>query len=367
MNSPRASRACGADARAPLAPFADPVDYALLNDWQQAIPLVERPYEAMGAAIGIPGAEVRARLAAAIADGRVSRVGATFGAGVGAGLLCAMRVAPARLAEAAAIVDAHPAVNHDYERAHAWNLWFVVTGPDAAHVERTVTGLEQRLARPILRLPMIESYRIDLGFDLVHDAGDPVHARASAADERDARVARGAGRARACVERALRPLAAALERGVPLVERPYAALGTPLGLDDATVRATIAAWRASGVLRRFGVIVRHHELGLAANAMLVIDVHDRDPADVGRRLAAQPGVNLCYRRARAPQWPYDVYCMFHGRARDEVQARIERALDACGLADAPHEVLHTVRRFKQTGSRYFADVMPVHEAIGAAS
>lgn len=36
----------------------------------------------------------------------------------------------------------------------------------------------------------------------------------------------------------------------------------------------IERWLAEGLIRRLGVVVRHHELGLDANAMCVWDVPD---------------------------------------------------------------------------------------------
>jgi hypothetical protein len=46
--------------------------------------------------------------------------------------------------------------------------------------------------------------------------------------------------------------------------------------------------------------------------------------------------------------------MVHGRERGAVQTLTERALAAAGAAGLPHATLFCVRRFKQTGGRYFA-------------
>ena len=62
------------------------------------------------------------------------------------------------------------------------------------------------------------------------------------------------------------PLAALVEDGLPLVERPYATWAARLGVPEARVLDTLQRWLAQGTLRRFGVVVRHHELGYTANA-----------------------------------------------------------------------------------------------------
>lgn len=150
-----------------------------------------------------------------------------------------------------------------------------------------------------------------------------------------------------------RRLLAALEDGLPLVARPYAALGAALDLSEATVIERLKALGDAGVIRRFGVIVRHHELGYRANAMTVFDVPDDQVGPAAAILARLPFVTLCYRRPRRPpRWPYNLFCMIHGRDRSAVEALIGEASLTAGLADAPRAVLFSRRRFKQAGARY---------------
>jgi hypothetical protein len=82
-------------------------------------------------------------------------------------------------------------------------------------------------------------------------------------------------------------------------------------------------------------------------------VPDEQVAEYGRRLAAAPGVTLCYRRERAmPHWRYNLYCMIHGKSREEVQARRDQLAQLLELDAMPHRVLFSLRRFKQCGARY---------------
>jgi len=144
-----------------------------------------------------------------------------------------------------------------------------------------------------------------------------------------------------------------IERGLPLVSRPYAELAERIGLGEAEVIARIAQLQQDGVIRRLGVIVRHHELGYQANAMVVWDVPDDLVDEIGRRVAARPEVTLCYRRPRRPpDWPYNFYCMIHGRDRKTVRRAIASVGIDCGLADMPQATLFSRRRFKQRGARY---------------
>lgn len=151
-------------------------------------------------------------------------------------------------------------------------------------------------------------------------------------------------------------LLAALQPGLPLSARPYAEIGTRLGLAEDEAIARIAALIDAGVVRRFGIVVRHHEIGYAANAMVVWDVPDEQVSELGRCLAGFDFITLCYRRPRRlPEWRYNLYCMIHGRSREAVLANLEWMVNRCGLSSLPHEVLFSCRRFKQHGARYFKE------------
>lgn len=148
-------------------------------------------------------------------------------------------------------------------------------------------------------------------------------------------------------------LLTALKDGLPLTPRPYAAVGARLGLSGEEVIDRLRALKADGTLKRFGVVVRHHELGYRANAMTVWDVPDSRVRDAGQRLAALDFVTLCYRRPRRPpRWPFNLFAMIHGRDRERVESLVAQASWLAGLDDCPREILFSKRRFKQRGAYY---------------
>ena len=315
---------------------------SLVNEWQRDFPLDPRPFDSIAADCGLPCADVLETYSQLLAEGAISRIGGVFGLNAGgAGLLCAMTVPREQVGEVAARINAEPGVNHNYEREHALNLWFVATAPDRDAVWRLLARIEAATGFAVIGLPMLRAYRIDLGFDL--NSG-----QRSGLPERDR--PRSAGRP---VPAHLKPLAARLESGLPIEDRPYRAIGADFGFGEDAVIGVLQRWTTDGTLRRFGVIVRHHELGWASNAMVVFSLPEDRVDAAGARLAAQPGVHLCYRRERGAGWPYDLYCMLHGRSRAELNALIDGAIRSSGLAQVPHEILFTARRFKQTGGRYF--------------
>ena len=139
----------------------------LLDRYQQGLPLSTTPYADMAAALEIEETEVLTALRRLQELGVISRVGPVFRPhAVGASTLAAMAVPDERLDEVAAIVSSFAAVNHNYEREHRFNLWFVATAADAEELEQVLESIEGLTNIKVMPLPMLEDYHIDLGFDL---------------------------------------------------------------------------------------------------------------------------------------------------------------------------------------------------------
>jgi DNA-binding Lrp family transcriptional regulator len=145
----------------------------------------------------------------------------------------------------------------------------------------------------------------------------------------------------------------AIQRGLPLLSRPYAAVAEQLGCSEEAVIQRITEFQQGGIIKRLGVVVRHRELGYRANAMVVWDVPDEEVAELGRCLSGFEFVTLCYRRPRRlPQWSYNLFCMIHGKDREAVLEKFNLMVTSCGLEDMPKDVLFSRRRFKQRGAIY---------------
>ncbi len=145
----------------------------LLNDFQHGLPLVSRPFKQVADKLGTTEEVVLETLAALQAQGFVSRVGAVFRANsIGASTLAAMAVPEDRLEEVAQRVNGYTQVNHNYQRDHHFNLWFVVTAEHENAVRDVLDDIEQHTGITVLYLPMLEDYHIDLGFELQFTAGN---------------------------------------------------------------------------------------------------------------------------------------------------------------------------------------------------
>ena len=305
----------------------------LANAWQRGFPLVSRPFADIGFKHETSEQAIIDHFRSLKNQGILDRIGPVFRPNVaGASTLAAMAAPESDLERVAALVSRHEGVNHNYEREHRYNLWFVVTGPDERAVQWTLSCIEYATGLRALRLPLLEEFHIDLGFDLETRAaprGEPAAATPLLPEERK--------------------LVPSFAPGLPLVPRPYAGLG----LDEDAAIATLGRWLEAGVVRRIGAVVRHRRLGYTANAMVVWEVPEAEVAALGRRAASDPAVTLCYRRARAlPEWPYNLYCMVHGRERARVLHEVKRLGSQHGLGAFPHAVLFSRRCFSQRAARY---------------
>lgn len=149
----------------------DTVDQQLINHYQRNLPVCERPYREMADTLGISEDEVISRLAVLQQQQVLSRVGPVFEhSQAGASLLAAVAAPVEQIDLVAARINSAPGVNHNYAREHLYNLWFVMTAPDEDTLDEWLDELEHQLKLPILRLPMVEGYHIDLGFDIDWDA-----------------------------------------------------------------------------------------------------------------------------------------------------------------------------------------------------
>jgi DNA-binding Lrp family transcriptional regulator len=144
----------------------------LLNEYQHGMPLTESPYADMAKqlekfAISTNEQEVINCLKDLQERGFISRVGAVLKPQkVGSSTLAAVAAPEQRIQEVADIISAYTEVNHNYQREHDYNIWFVVTAQTQEQVLQVIESIEKKTGLSVLNLPMEEDFHIDLGFPL---------------------------------------------------------------------------------------------------------------------------------------------------------------------------------------------------------
>ncbi len=157
----------------------------------------------------------------------------------------------------------------------------------------------------------------------------------------------------------------AIQAGLPLVPEPYAQVAVELGISEEETLLRIRRLRDCRLFKRFGVIVRHRELGYRANAMVVWNIPNQQLESIGQQLSQQDAVTLCYSRPRRlPDWPFNLFSMIHGHDQASVRIKLQQLIEACSLQDIQHNVLFSKRRFKQRGACYLRHSTPGHVVHG---
>ncbi|MDE3096033.1 MAG: AsnC family transcriptional regulator [Chloroflexota bacterium] len=144
----------------------DDTDRLLLNNLQGDFPVTHRPYADVAGRLGLTEDEVLRRLRRLVETGALSRFGTILNAPQlgGERTLAAMRVPADRFEEVAAFVNGLDAISHNYERAHDFNMWFVISSEDEADIARTIAAIERETGLAVINLPTVEEYFVDLRF-----------------------------------------------------------------------------------------------------------------------------------------------------------------------------------------------------------
>jgi len=334
----------------------------IINSYQKSFPLCSAPFKEIANQCHCEELDVINAVKELNSHNILSRLGPVFDhKKAGASTLAAIAVPEEQLDKIAGIVNQFEQVNHNYAREHHYNLWFVVTAKNPIELNKALIDIELLTGFHVLVLPMEASYHIDLSFKINFDNQSkenqehsynitPVQAtkaikKANLANHQQAN------------------LRSILEKGLQLVSNPYQQLAEQLNLKESQVVGQIALWQQEGLIKRFGLVVKHRQLGYVANAMVVWNIADENVDAIAGQLSKRDEISLCYRRPRRlPDWPYNLFCMIHGQSRAEVEEQIKTISQELNLTAIEKDVLFSYKAYKQNGARYSAASTSSHSA-----
>ncbi len=142
----------------------DELERRIVNGLQGGFPLCPRPYAAAAQALGLAEKELIERIGKLLSEGTLTRFGPMFDAERlgGAFTLCAMSVPQADFERVAQLVNAHPEVAHNYERAHRFNLWFVLAAAERTRLFKVIQAIEAETGYAVIDLPREREYFVEL-------------------------------------------------------------------------------------------------------------------------------------------------------------------------------------------------------------
>lgn len=327
----------------------DPRTAAILDRLQEHLPLVPRPFRSVAEELGLSERDILDCLAEQRRAGVVRQVSAIFDTralGYQSSLVAA-RYPADRLDAAAAVINRHPGVSHNYRRDHEFNLWYTIAVPPARPLEADVEELHRASGAISSRLlPTIRTYKIGVRFALgkAHGTSAGASPRGHGHGRKDA----GPVPLTQTDIQAIR----ALQDDLEAVERPFDAPARQRGFSSAEdLLVAGEALRASGAMRRLSAVLHHRQAGFNANGMVAWRATPEECDVAGPVMAANPGVSHCYQRPAYPDWPYTLFTMIHGQSRDEVQETIEQLREASDLSD--YRTIYSTHEYKKVRVRYF--------------
>lgn len=337
-----------AQSQAPPAPERDLdlLDRKLLNLLQSKFPLVERPYLEIGKGLNLSESEVLERIGRLRQKHVLRQIGAIFDTRkLGyKSTLVAMQFPPERLAKGAQVINEHPGVSHNYERNHAYNLWFTLAVPPDESIEATVADMAQRSGALAYRiLPTLRFFKVGVNFDMVTQSGnsnEEVIGR-TPSNERNA-VALSDFEIAVIKE---------LQEDLPGEPAPFTPMAQRLGITLEQLFGYAEDFMKRGLMRRYSAVLHHRRAGFRANAMCVWRVPEERAQEVGAVMAQSPKVSHCYQRPTYEDFPYSHYTMLHATTPEQCEEIAKEISRATGIRD--YLMLFSTREFKKTRVRYF--------------
>lgn len=144
----------------------------------------------------------------------------------------------------------------------------------------------------------------------------------------------------------------ALQSGMPISERPFLKISQELDMTEAELISQIERMKASGLIRRVGLVPNHYAIGYTSNLMTVWDINDSDIDQVGETVGALDFVSHCYQRPRhLPDWPYNFFAMVHGKSEEEANNKMKQISQLIEDSCRQYTSLKSTKILKKTGLR----------------
>ncbi len=340
----------------------DEVDQRLLNALQAGIALVRRPFVNIAETVGIGEDEVLARMQVLKDAGIIRQVSAIFDTrALGyESTLVAASYPDELLFDAAAVINGHPGVSHNYRRTHNFNMWFTLALEPGSRLslEETLDILARETGATSMRiLPTITLYKINVQLDMTGDSGNVARVEPVPAPQR------GDGKPPTDEDRAAILI---LQQDLPLVPAPFDAWADAAGIDPDDLIAKAQEMQDRTIMRRFAAVLNHRKAGFGANGMAVWKVPADSVDDFGSRMATFKSVSHCYERPTYDDWPYSLFTMVHAKSKDACEETIAALAAEAGLADDDYAVLYSTFEFKKVRLKYYSPEYRAWEDIAIA-
>ena len=141
-----------------------PEDARLIDYLHGGFPLLDRPFAAVGQALGWSEERVIERLHQLLAQGVLTRFGPLFHIERAGGqfVLAAIEVPEERFDAVNLVVNSFAEVAHNYRRTHRLNMWLVVAAETPALAQQALQRIEETIGLKVYAFPKEEEYFVEL-------------------------------------------------------------------------------------------------------------------------------------------------------------------------------------------------------------
>jgi DNA-binding Lrp family transcriptional regulator len=144
-----------------------------------------------------------------------------------------------------------------------------------------------------------------------------------------------------------------MQEEFPLVSEPYLEIAEKLGISEDELLKRLKGYYQSGKIRKMGAVLRHREVGYAANALCAWIVPEERIKEIGEMLAKDTVVSHCYARVSQPDWPYNFYTMLHAHTREQCKVIAQEIAERVGIQE--YIMLFSTREWKKISMQYFKE------------
>lgn len=345
----------------------DTVERILLNTVQTAFPVTSHPYQTLGELADVSEEEAWQRINQLRQEGIIRRLGGVFDSHrLGyQSTLCAGKIPEGKISEVAEFLKGIPEVTHNYLRPHLYNMWFTVIASTKAEVEKILNKVRKTAGTDaIYSLPAIRLFKISVDFDFKDEDSDDEDSEINteleltrANRDHTSPKAPGAWESSQVAEITItehdKALIRLLQGDLPDALTPFAELAEVLKWTEREVLDQTQSMLERGLIRRFGVVLRHQKVGFTANAMGVWPVPEDKAEEIGSKMAMFREVSHCYQRPTLPDWPYTLFTMIHGRSAEECQDVMKRIAQVTGVEG--YRMLFSQAELKKSSMQYFRE------------
>lgn len=141
-----------------------------------------------------------------------------------------------------------------------------------------------------------------------------------------------------------------IQGDIPLTANPFQELAKSLNMSEQDIVNRIKSWQESGIVRRFGAVLRHQKAGYNTNAMVAWFIEENEADNIGKIMADHPRISHCYLREVPEEFRYNLFTMIHATSQEDLEEVISHISKTTKIED--YAILQSIKEYKKTSMKY---------------